>query len=84
MATPWRLAAAVVLVAAVAAGCRPETDVPPGDDIRDEPTADAPLGGQTRAPGAESPPGAERPREPQPEPSEPATPLRPAPGGSED
>ncbi len=63
-------------------GCRPETDVPPGEDIRDLPTANEPLGGQTRPPEAEP---VVPPPDPAPaDPAEPATPLRPPPGGSED
>lgn len=64
------------------ASCRPEADVGSADDIRDLPSAAEPLGGQARDPAAEDIPSSPEPAEP--DPVEPGTPLRPAPGGSEE
>ena len=77
------LSLTLLLVAvAIGSACRPEADVPPGEDIRDLPSAAEPLGGQARDPAAET---VAPPREPAAsDPAEPATPLRPAPGGSEE
>ena len=73
---------ALLVMLVACAGCRPEADVGSADDIRDLPSAAEPLGGQARDPAAEDIPSSREQADPYP--VEPGTPLRPAPGGSDE